>query len=76
VTGTELVWVMDPELPVTRMLFAPAVALAAALTFTVCAIPGVSATGLGETVMFALPEKARFTGLENPFVALAVMLSV
>jgi hypothetical protein len=61
VTGTELVCVIDPELPVTMTVFAPAVALAAALTFTVCATPGVSTTELGETVMFALPENARVT---------------
>jgi hypothetical protein len=61
VMGTEAVCVMDPELAVTMMVLAPAVALAAALTFTVCAIPGVSATELGETVMFALPENVKVT---------------
>ena len=73
--GTELVCVMDPELAVTMTVFAPVVALAAALTFTVCAIPGASATELGETVMFALPENDKVTWPENPFVAVAVMFS-
>jgi hypothetical protein len=61
VTGTELACVIKPEVPVTVTVFAPTVALAAALTFTVCGVPGVSVTELGETVIFGLPEKARVT---------------